>query len=136
MTRELKRNFSSFVFFLFFSSLLVLLFHTSFIIHMDRQSLLTLFGTLGSWVGGIVAHLVALILAPIFNKIREKFLPPRPPPPPPAPDLANNEARIAALALSMDRLSDRVETLTRLLDDPDPAMEFGVAIQAFLRRRR
>ena len=133
MTRKLIKPFSCFVFFLFLSSLFIfplLQFFQSQ--HMDRQTLLSLFGALGSWLGGIAAHLLALVLAPVFNKVREKLFPP----PPPAPNLASHEPSNVALARSMDKLERRAKLLTELLVDPDPAMEFGVTIRALPRRRR
>ena len=66
-------------------------------------------GAVGSWVGGIVAHLVALTLAPLFNQVR-----PQPPP---------LDARVNDLIVAVNGLSTRVERLTALLDTrQDPAV--------------
>lgn len=43
---------------------------------MMSSNLISLFGTLGAWLRGIVSHLIALVLAPLLDSVRMQFYPP------------------------------------------------------------
>ena len=89
-------------------------------------TLLTFFGTLGAWVGGILSHVIAIILAPLPESLCEKFYGRAPPPPPPpSQSLARIDNSIKRLARSADLIAGSLDHLTRIFYDPESALNFS-----------
>lgn len=81
--------------------------------HRMSSNLLTLVGTVGSWLGSFVAHLLAILLAPILDSVPKHFFSPPPPPSSPAPPWA------VSLEGAIQLLSDEIGHLRMVLVDRD-----------------
>lgn len=93
------------------------------------SNLISLFGTLGAWLRGIVSHLIALVLAPLLDSVRMQFYPPPAPPPDPM------VMAIFHFSEKIKTLGEQIELLRGVLEAREEPGIYELAIRAARRRR-